>query len=297
MLAGCGGPSTNPTGPSATTVAALHRASGTNGDLLYVADEGGDPWGIDVTVLTYPQGEPVSTISGIGPAWGICSDGSGNVWVVASSDNVYEFEHGGTTPIAQLKVPDTYLATGCAIDRNNGNLAVINSGGPDGPSVDVWPHAEGSPVIYGGSAWSIAYDNKDNLFLNGGSSLYELAKGSNTFAALPINEPGDWPGGIQWDGKYVAMETGGPNLKPRVYRVRVSGGAAKVVDTVYPVRMAKAAWFWIQDATIIATTSGGSKVRLWRYPKGDKATEVLSPFYGPWGITVSVAPSHSRIRR
>jgi hypothetical protein len=137
MLAGCSGSQPPIGAPGAVPqnhAIATHAEHGgswmrpgasNNEDLLYVANEGeAGSQGMDVAILTYPQGQLFGTISGIGPPWGVCSDRSGNVWVITSPDNAYEFAHGDTTPIAYLQVPDTYLATGCSVDRTTGNLAV-----------------------------------------------------------------------------------------------------------------------------------------------------------------------------
>jgi hypothetical protein len=113
LLAGCGGLNTAMSGAVPQSVMApnrVHRASASSGDLLYVANEGSDgSYGQDVGVVTYPQGQPVMTITGIGPPWGICSDTSGNVWVVTLGGYAHEFPHGGTTEIARLRIPKSFL--------------------------------------------------------------------------------------------------------------------------------------------------------------------------------------------
>jgi hypothetical protein len=302
FIAGCGG-SQAPIG-STPRLGALpmnvpqkvNRSS--SGDLLYVANEGeAGSQGMDVAVLTYPQGVPVTTITGIGPPWGICSDKSGNVWVVTLSRTVYEFAHGGTTPIAELQVPNSYLATGCSVDPTTGNLAVVNTGGSAGPSIDIWLHATGSPTIYPIGAWACSYDDKGNLFVDGiAYPLAELLKGGSAFTFISLNRPGKTYGGIAWDGKYIALEALDPSAPKRrhnvIYRVRVSGSTGTVVQTIHPLRLEVAAWIWVQGDTLIATVHGhgGSNIGFWHYPDAHEQFEKLSPFYDPIGITISVAP-------
>ena len=100
MLAGCGGAQTTMNGAvpqGAMTVAQgwAHHASGSGGDLLYVADEGDST---EVSIFTYPQGQFYGSVSGLSSAWGTCSDTSGNVYVDTLSGLIYEFAHGSTTP-------------------------------------------------------------------------------------------------------------------------------------------------------------------------------------------------------
>jgi hypothetical protein len=318
MLAGCGG-AQPPIGASGampqSPAIAMHAERGgsrmrpsasNNEDLLYVANEGeAGSQGMDVAILTYPQGQLFGTISGIGPPWGVCSDGSGNVWIITNPDNAYEFAHGDTTPIAYLKVPNTYLATGCSVDRTNGNLAVINSGGPTGASLDVWAKAQGEPAVYSSqfTPWACSYDDKGNLFVAGYSTVQhflfaELSNGSSNSSNIQLDKPTTWPGGVEWDGKYITVNTSDPaqpkGKKHVIYRVQVAGSTGNVVGTVYLRNLADEAWFWINDGTIAATAKpikgSTATVGFWRYPRGGLRYRILSGFYDPTGITLSVAP-------
>jgi hypothetical protein len=78
-------------------------------DLLYAADAHGG-----VFVFTYPNGKKVETLAYLYTLGGICSDTKGNVFVPAlvgsSASTIYEFAHGGTSPIATLSDPPTAKA-------------------------------------------------------------------------------------------------------------------------------------------------------------------------------------------
>lgn len=299
-LAGCGGTVAATGVPPAVMSAANTRGErAASGDLLYVqSDESGE----SVDILTYPQGKLVKGISGIGAVWGMCADTKGNVWVVVLDDTVYEFSHGGTSPIAQVTVPNTWLATGCAVDPKTGDLAVINSGGPYGASVDVWSSNQGSPTINPTpfSPWAVTYDGSGDLFADGSTTissddvfrLGELAGGQSAFQALQLDKAADWPGGLQWDGKHLVLGTGGRSLTQRTYQIAVSGSTATVVRTLHFAHMAKQPWMaFIHGDTIISDegTHQGSQLAFWHYPKHGKAYKVLSG-YGGRGV-VSVAPS------
>ena len=50
--------------------------------------------------------------------------------------------------------------------------------------------------------------------------------------------------------------------------------------------------FWLSNRTVVAPDSGGSqKVRLYRFPLGGAAVDVLSGFAEPAGVTISKARS------
>jgi len=65
---------------------------------------------------------------------GLCVDAQGNVFVPTwqgesgTRGYVYEFAHGGSTPIATLSDPGG--AFGCSVDLTTGNLAVTNNVAP-----------------------------------------------------------------------------------------------------------------------------------------------------------------------
>lgn len=297
-LAGCGGTLAGTGVPPAVMSSANARgARAASGDLLYVqSDESGE----SVDILTYPQGKRVKEISGIGPVWGMCADTKGNVWVVVLDNTVYEFSHGGTSPIAQLTVPNTWLATGCAVDPKTGDLAVINYDGPNGSSVDVWSSSQSSPTVYPTAffPWAVTYDGSGDLFADGSTtkssnlfSLGEVASGQSAFQALQLDKVADWPGGLQWDGKHLVLGTGGRSLTQRTYQIAVSGSTAKVVRTLHFAHMAKQPWMaFIHGDTIISDEGAHQSFQLafWHYPKHGKAYKVLSG-YGGRGV-VSVAP-------
>src|ERR1700688_4758776 len=120
MLAGCGGSQAPIGAPDAMAQsraiaqARAHRAS--SGALIYATGGCGG-----TCILSYPQGKLVGSFSTFGG--GVCSDAQGNVFLTHNG-TVYEFAHGGTTPIATLSLPGN-SAVGCSVDPVTGNLAVV----------------------------------------------------------------------------------------------------------------------------------------------------------------------------
>ncbi len=278
--------------------------------LLYVA--AGlvvDSYSGDVYVYTYPDGHLVGTLTGFSQPYGECTDSAGDVFVVTSSSSshtIYEYAHGGTSPVATLS--DPVAAFGCAVDPTTGNLAASGDG------VAIFKDASGSPKMYYSSNsgfYYCGYDNKGNLYLSAPSQyngdqaqLVRLAAGSSEFEQIAFNEkiytytllPS-----VQWDGKYVTV-TSYPNRKPvLIYRLRISGSSATVAGTT-EVSSSKNHYngqTWIQGGTIVGTgyaKRGYEDAFLWRYPAGGVPRRQIKNvgdvrYPEVTGVTVSVGES------
>jgi hypothetical protein len=298
LLEGCAGPqSTGVSPPQSAVPAQAHKASGSDGDLLYalsLASKRGD-----LRAYTFPGGVPVSrqTVQATG---GLCSDANGNIFI-PKAQAIDEYAHGGRRPTATLN--DTgYYARNCSVDPNSGNLAVTNVQQDKSVSgnVVVYRDAQGSPTAYTDSQMyyyiSCAYDNSGDLFVVGASQtnaemLAELPKGGSTFTNITLDK-GVYYGSIQWDGEYLAMQ--GAHLG-EIYRVEVSGSSGTVAQIVglKGSGRGKFRYFWIQGNIAAATGWNGG---LWNYPEGGKPIRYFSKrgHVGVHfaGVTVSVAPSH-----
>ncbi|MGA2761286.1 MAG: hypothetical protein ABSF08_13325 [Candidatus Cybelea sp.] len=310
VLAGCGGSQPPMGAPGAmpqTSAIATHAEGGKswmlpeakNQDLIYAVGGCGG-----TCILSYPGGKVVGAISGYS-GWDYsadCSDASGNVYI-ADNDEVAEFAHAGTTPIAIFSLPGDG-ARGCSVDPVTGNLAVVYENSP----VAVFKPGSGEPVTYesGLDATYCGYDNAGNLFVDGFLSgekygLAELPKGGSTFLALSVSQSVGEPGQIQWDGKYITYESGGyPPVV--VFQLEVYGSQATVVGTttLQDIRHAPRQ-SWIYNDTIIAPYSNhgqhATHIGTWKYPEGGRPSKKVTRFYGYskknigfYGATLSVAP-------
>ena len=257
-----------------------------SGDLLNVA-HGGLARGL--SVLTFPQGKPVLNIPTVGSPTAVCSDASGNIWTVVGDHgrwSAYEYAHGGKTPIAKIGIPHAAAAEGCAIDPTTGDLAVVRLDSRLHAFADIWTGArKGKPASFpiAFTPTACTYDDNGNLFVDGwfGDTvlfeLGELTKGANSFTSVTLNRvPQNYPGGIQWGGKYVALVD-----KPWVYRISVSGSTGKVVGRVFLKKVWAYAPMAIEDGVVVATTSAlgsGNAVALWPYPGGGKLSKILAKY-------------------
>ncbi|HEV3090626.1 MAG TPA: hypothetical protein VGX91_04180 [Candidatus Cybelea sp.] len=251
-------------------------------DLLYVSNEN------EVVVYSYPAGAVVGMLTGFTNAVGQCTDPSGDVFITDSGANaIVEYAHGGAQPIATLPAA-TSSPVDCAVDRKSGNLAVTAWGtsGAAG-NVAIYPHAAGTPATYSNSAFlhysNCAYDDKGNLYLDGenGSFDFEFAMlrtGSSTLASVSLPAGISSPGGVQWDGRHVAV---GQWIDPRIYRFSINGSQGREVGlTIIP-----SAYYMYQFAIVGKTLIVPNKyyvhvydqeadVLFFHFPSG-KATKIL----------------------
>lgn len=252
-------------------------------DLLYVSDDAGV-----VYVFTYPTGKLVGTIAGLdGPA-GLCTDGKGDVFVTNTSGGyILEYAHGGHNPIGTLldfgAFPD-----GCAVDPVTGNLAVTNfatNPSQSAGNVAIYPNAQGSPTFYTAKGFNeylfCGYDASGNLLVDGVNAattqteIAELPSGGSSLVNITLHATIAYPGAVQWDGKYFAIED---LLKGDLDRIAISGSSGTVAGTLnLNVRSRLVVQFWIQGKTIVvpygATSRVVKKVGLWKYPGGGSPTQ------------------------
>jgi hypothetical protein len=298
-LSGCGGVQTGTSPTGAPAIRDSSPLSTTSGDLLYFghAVREDTTFRYLLSVVTFPGGKPVATVRLKGPTVGACSDASGNVWVVVQKGrefNAYEYEHGGTAPIAKIHVehPEDFV-TDCAIDPSTGNLAVL-VGGPSAKGyAEVWAGARpGEPARYAipFTPTACAYDADGDLFVDGwiGSTvlfnLAELTKGSSTFEPVALDkEPQNYPGAVRWDGTYLDI------ADSKIYRVSISGYRGHVAQIVTFDKLSYVADFDVSGAELAGTAgNNGDVIGLWPFPAGGRISKKLAHLpYRSRGIAIS----------
>jgi hypothetical protein len=293
-LAGCGGPQTATT-PSLQQNAWMLPAAKSE-DLLYVSNV------YTITVYSYPKGKLVGTLEDFDKPYGECVDKNGNVYVTDSTfDKIYEYAHGGTKPLRTLKDPG-YVPYGCAVDPTTGDLAVGNysdASAREG-NVVVYHKAKGSPKSYTGYSfyyyYYCGYDAKGNLYVDGfdryneNFEFGELPKGGDQITDIALPKTLSAPGGIEWDGQYVAV---GDSANAVIYQFTFSGSKATLEGTTPltgggdPIGQ-----FGIINSTVVAPNqfASGSNVLFFPYPAGGAATKTITDgvFY-PFSAVISPA--------
>jgi hypothetical protein len=296
MLAGCSATAQDGTLPSAT--ASWMTSLSPKQDLLYVTDVGTN----EVYVYSYPQGELVGTLTGFYSPVRACSDTVGNVYITnTNAQQILKYAHGGKAPKSTYSDPG-WVPVDCAVDPITKTLAVTNYSRKGSNTGSVTIYADGkakasylqSPNVQ--AYLFCTYDDAGNLFVDGLDDSYdfvliELPIGAKKFKPIALKQPFSSWGGIQWDGKYVALGDG----ISTIYDFAVSGGSAKKVRTIKLRRAVNVDQFWLSGSTLIAPdgpNGGRHDAAFWKYPQGGAPTKTLGSgvFRNPSGATISVAP-------
>jgi hypothetical protein len=258
-------------------------------NLLYVSDIGTN----SVDVYPYPTGKLVGKLTGFGSVAGLCADKSGDVFVVDEAGPVDVYAHGGTSPIRKLTTSGAPY--GCAIDSTTGDLALTNLSSYLYGTIAIYPKAMGRPKAYKDdsvdSTFFCGYDNDGNLFADGWDRsakpiLLELAKKGKSLGMFDLNPSDKNPGGVQWDGKYVAVGNKGGGV---IYRIGSTGKTAQTVTLKGGLNVEQ---FWLDGSTLIGPNfQGDGTVTYWHYPAGGSPTRKITGFSEPFGATVSSAKS------
>jgi hypothetical protein len=309
LLTGCGG-STSPFSPSSIQPNAIGRslASGHSRSwmspaakvakqLLYVSNLNNSQGTINV--YSYSKEQLVGQLSGIDGPVGMCVDSSGDVFIPQRfSGSVYEYAHGGTTPIATLN--DGYESGTCSIDPTTGNLAV----GDIATNFEIFPYEGsgkfGSPTVYSApsgfaSVNSVGYDNDGNLFFQGsntdnGTEEGWLPKGASSAVQLNLNVTIGGPGQVQWDGKYITFTD---RLDADIYEVTASGSTGTVVGSLklgLTSDQDRAGWIAPALKIVFVPQFNSNEVLVFKYPSGKAVSkETITGLDGAWGVTLSTA--------
>jgi hypothetical protein len=271
----------------------LPEAGGRN--LLYGAS------GSVVYVYTYPGAKLVGTIAPFQDVFGECLDKSGDIFVVDYYYGVYEYAHGGTTPIASL-YNQAGRSIGCSVDPTTGNLA-ISGGFPSGNIVTVFPYNRKRgwryPKFYGDSAFGFAnwcgYDEKGNLYVDGypnstgNFGFAELPKGADALTNITIDKTIQSPGGVLWDGRH--MTVGDWGVSPTIiYRFIMKGSTASVIGATTLGGSKNVSQYWIVARRIIGSDYSANDFEVWKYSGGGMPIKTIGP-EGAKAVVVSLAPS------
>ncbi|HLY01788.1 MAG TPA: hypothetical protein VKR56_04745 [Candidatus Cybelea sp.] len=302
-LTNCAGlpPGTSPVAP--LDKALLAHSAGSQTDLLYAGAEQ------RILVFTYPGGTFVDTFKTPFLIQAMCSDAKGDVFIPAEVKSksgadtgyVYEYAHGGKSPVTTLDVPSHQIPVNCSSDPTTGNLAVTSYDVRDyAPLVEIYSGGSGNPTLFHskvlGANPQPAYDAGGNLLaISGGNVAALLPTGAQNFKKITLSKTIGNVAHAQWDGKYFALQSyaptkyGGEDVRVNYFRVRISGAAGTIVGISRFVGWLQktAGQSWIQSDTLVATPE--TTIKFWNYPAGLKAFKVLHPTDSTQAVTVSIA--------
>jgi hypothetical protein len=319
-LVGCAGSLPHAGGPSAPQTLLLGNArprlafrqlesylkSPAKSERIYVTDG----YRSYLYLFTYPEGGRFGVLyRDLQTPQGECVDRQGNVWVAnASGANLLEYPYFKKSP-KDTKSPTTLLAdpsarpVGCAIDAASGDLAAtsLQNYGSGSGSVAIFSQAQGAPTLYHDSMLTryffCTYDDKGNLFVDGltndGFGLAELPKGSTHMIDISVNHRVYFPGGISWDGKYLAI---GDQAVSKVLRFLIKGSTARLASITHLQSASDVVQFWLvrkkKGATatvLVAPDAGNADVEIYAYPSGGQPVQTFSGYsmYQPVGAAVT----------
>ncbi len=266
--------------------------------LLYI----GDPGSGGVLVYTYlPALRFVGVLATPSHPGGECVDKAQNVFVtdLASGSHVtYEYAHAGASPIAILGDPGG-TPSSCAIDPTTGDLAVtsVRSGTTHG-KVAIYKGARGTPKLFADynfyDVLFCGYDDKGNLYVDGsnkpsgnGFLMDELPKGGKALSEITLNQAIFFPGGVEWDGKHVAV---GDERVATVYQFAINEYDGKKVGTTRLRGLPGIYQFLIYHSLIVdpSYVASNGSVAIYRYPAGGRAMKTITGVSSPYSAVVSL---------
>jgi hypothetical protein len=226
----------------------------------------------------YPKGDAsIGSLSGDDPQ-GICTQtGKKNFWQVNSGDDdIDEYAFGGTSPIASVS-ESAGEAAGCSLSKS-GDLAVSILG--SGDVVIFTDHTGAGTTVADGldSTYFIAYDPKGDLFVDGITEqdtygMSEMAAGSSSFNEVSLPNTPEFPGGLQWDGKYMTFND---QEAHEIYQYTVSGDVATLEGTVDLNGTSDCVQTWIAKKLVYCPDAGNENATVFKYPAGGSAIATLS---------------------
>jgi hypothetical protein len=230
-------------------------------------------------VYDYPKGDaPIDTIKNVGGQ--SCTNvlygyGKKTFWIVASSVKIAEF----SVPKTLVRKLSTSLErpSSCAMNLN-GDLAVGDLYSGD---VAIYKNAKGTPTVMTtplGLEYFDGYDPKGDLFFDGLNiiqtfELDELPAGSTTIQKITLSQGVNFPGSVQWDGKYMTVYDQEADV---IYRFQMNGTNGTLKGTVKLTGAKDCAQTWIAKGLVFCADAGTDAAEVFKYPAGGSPVAVFT---------------------
>jgi hypothetical protein len=279
----------NPT-PRYATMVPERRAKGK--DFEYVINS----YGSYASIFDYPKSVQqigqINNVGGQGCTNVLYGYGKKTFWIVAGQNQITEYKVE-KTPIKTLSVNYSF-PTSCAMD-NSGDLAVgiFFESGAGGGDVVIFKNASGSGTVYTtplSAEYFDGYDPQGNLFADGFNrsgafELVELPKGSSKFVGITLSNTVEFPGSVQWDGKYVTVFDQEAN---NFYQYTISGTKATLEGTVSLKGSGDCAQTWNVGSLVYCGDAGNDGGEVFKYPAGGSPVAVFTGnFVTPLGVVAA----------
>ncbi len=270
-----------------------------NSGLLYIANTHAS----SVNVFSYSKWNAVGELLGFTLPYTMCVDAAQDVYVTDLSEmRVIEYAHGAITPTRTL-ADHQGEPVACAIDLKTGDLAVSNFSGPTSGTGNVilYRGAKGSPTEYTAPSFAkyffVSYDDNGNLFVDGEGSgsdvlLAELPNGKSAFKAIHMNVTLGFPGGVAWDGEFLAVADQQANT---IYQFKITRSKATMQGSTVLTDATDVFQFWLTGSTskhpqataVIGADYGASAADKWDYPAGGTPLKTITGLDDPEGVAIS----------
>jgi hypothetical protein len=248
-------------------------------------------YGTYASIFDYPKSDKeigkIDNVGGQGCTNVLYGYGRKYFWIVAG-DNQIALYKVIKKPIKSL--PDSIgQPSSCAMD-NAGDLAVGILGGSGAGDVVLYKNASGSGTVFTtplAREYFDGYDNNGNLFADGftsGSSfaLVELPKGSSKFERITTSNTVQFPGSVQWDGRYLTVLDQATNS---TYQYTISGTKATLEGSVALAGAGDCAQTWIVTGLIYCADAGNDNGEVFKYPGGGSP---VATFTGSFDVPLGV---------
>ena len=270
--------------PPAMILPDLRRNLGTH---EYIIND----YGTYASIFIYPKShKQIGTIYNVGGQG--CTNvlygyGKQTFWIVAAANQITEYKVP-QTPIKTLSV-SVGSPSSCAMDTG-GNLAVGILYGSGGGDIVIFKHASGSGIAIRtplAREYFDGYDPNGNLFFDGLTSasafeLLEIPKGSKTPRRIKTSNTVQFPGSVQWDGKYVTVFD---QIANQLFQYSIVGSKAVLKGTISFSGSSDCAQTWIVPGLIYCGDAGNNGGEVFNYPAGGSPAAVLTGnFNEPLGV-------------
>jgi hypothetical protein len=206
--------------------------------------------------------------------------------------------------ITEYQVPDTVIksvsapydyTSSCAMNEA-GDLAVgvlLGNGYSAGGQEIIFKNATGKGTVINTplyKAYFAGYDPKGNLFADGEDQSYnfmlvEIPKGSTKAVQVTTSNTVEFPGSVQWDGKYITVFD---QLTSQTFQYTIKGTTATLVNTITFNGAGDCAQTWLVKGLMYCGDYYNDNGSAFKYPEGGNAVAVFSGnFDGPLGVVAA----------
>lgn len=221
--------------------------------------------------------------------------GKNIMWNAGRTDDlITEYAVPSNKVLKTLSLDYTFTSS-CAMNTD-GDIAVgvlLGNSYDNGGQVVIFKGAIGSGKVYNTpltKEYFNGYDSSGNLFADGfGPSsefmLVELPKGSKKFVTIKTSNSPEFPGSVQWDGKYVTVFD---QITSQTYRYTVSGTTATLKHTIQYSGASDCAQTWIVKGLLYCGDAGNDDGEVFNYPAGGPPVAILTgSFDEPLGVVAA----------